>query len=210
MRNNLLPVAKEGWSFVLSAVLVFFLFTILDLEFLAFMVFLATLFFLFVYRNPERLVPIYQEKSVVSPVDGVVLSIEELKESEYAYKIEINTTYTDVSVLRVPFTSKIKEFTLTHGTRISRFNKLSKKLNENLEITFEDESKNSLKISHMLQQSFDGIKIDILKQQKFQQGARYGVMLHGITTIYLPQNFRLNINVGNQIKASESLLGYFS
>ncbi len=210
MRNNLLPIAKEGLNFIASAVLALIIFSILDVEFLAFLAFLAALFFLFVYRNPERQVPIFEKLSVVSPVDGTVLSIEELDNNQFAYKVEIDTSYADVSILRVPFTSNVKKFLLRKGARVSRFETLSKKLNENSEIIFEDENQNCLKISHMLKQSFDGIKIDILKGQKFQQGSRYGVVLSGVTAIYLPQNFRLNISVGTQVKGSESLIGYFS
>lgn len=210
MTNNLFFIAKEGWNFILYSVLAFVLFMVIDFEFLAFFAFIFTVFFIFIYRNPERQVPIFQELSVVSPVDGVVLSIEEMDDSTYVYKVEIDTTYTDVSVLRIPFTSSIKQFSIVKGARVSRFNTLGKKLNENSEIVFEDEKNNKIKIVHRLKQSFDGIKIDVLEEQKFQQGSRYGVMINGISTIYLPQNFRLNINVGNQIKASESLIGYFS
>jgi len=63
---------------------------------------------------------------------------------------------------------------------------------------------------HRLKQSFDSIHIDAFVNQTRLQGGRYGVMLNGVTTLYLPLNFRLNVNVGNQVKASETLVGYFS
>jgi len=210
MKNNLLPVAKEGWKFVFYSALAFVIFSVLDLEFLGFLAFLTTLMFVFVYRNPERDVPTFQEASVVSPVDGVVLSIEELEDDEYAYKVQIEGSYLDVAVLRAPFSSLVEEFNITRGTKLPKFNPLAYKLNENATIIFKDTANNKIKISHRLKQSFDEIKIDIFKEQKFQQGSRYGVMVDGVTTIYLPQNFRLNISVGNQVKASESLIGYFS
>jgi len=35
-------------------------------------------------------------------------------------------------------------------------------------------------------------------------------MMSGISELYLPKNFRLNISQGDEVKASQTLLGYFS
>lgn len=210
MRNNLFPIAKEGWNFIGYSALAFVVFSIFDFDFFEFISFLAIIFFIFVYRNPEREMPTFQESSVVSPVDGVVSSIEEIEDEEYAYKIEVSSSYLDVSVLRVPMNSTLKSFSIKHGARLSQFDSLAKNINENVQLIFEDANSNKVKVSHMLKQSFDGIKVGIIENQKLSQASRYGVMVNGVTTIYLPQNFRLNISVGNELKASETLIGYFS
>lgn len=210
MRNNLFPVAKEGWNFIGYSVLAFVVFAIFDFDFFEFLSFLAVIFFVFVYRNPEREMPIFQDSSVTSPIDGVVSSIEEIEDEEYSYKIEVNSSYLDVSVLRVPMNATLKSFAIKRGARLSQFDSLAKNINENAQLVFEDSNSNKVKILHMLKQSFDSIKIGVIENQKLSQASRYGVMVNGITTIYLPQNFRLNISVGNELKASETLVGYFS
>ncbi|MEK6659845.1 MAG: phosphatidylserine decarboxylase [Campylobacterota bacterium] len=212
MRNNLLPIAKEGWSYLAGALLLMLAFTLLHMEFLQFFAFLATLFFVFAFRNPERQNMLYQEDSMVSPVDGTVISIEELdSEENYAYKIEIDSSYLNVSLLRVPFTSTIEHVELHKGARLSHMSTLSKSLNENAKLIFSDKnSSNKVKITHTLKQSFKGIDLDVVSLQNLQQGSRYGLMINGITTIYLPHNFRLNISLGAELSASESLLGYFT
>ena len=210
MRNNLFPVAKEGWNFIGYAVAAFIVFSIFNFDFFEFISFIAIIFFIFVYRNPEREMPTFQEGSVVSPVDGVVSSIEEIEDKEYAYKIEVSSSYLDVSVLRVPMNSTLKSFSIKHGARLSQFDSLAKNINENAQLIFEDTNSNKVKVSHMLKQSFDGIKVGVIENQELSQASRYGVMVNGVTTIYLPQNFRLNISVGNELKASETLIGYFS
>lgn len=106
--------------------------------------------------------------------------------------------------------STLKSFTLKHGARLSQFETLAKNINENSQLIFEDVNSNKVKVSHMLKQSFDGIKIGVIENQQLSQASRYGVMINGVTTIYLPQNFRLNISIGNELKASETLIGYFS
>ncbi len=210
MKNNLLPVAKEGWNYVFSAVALFVIFSFLDFDFLQFFAFLATIFFIFVFRNPERQHPYYQENSVVSPADGVVTSIEELKEGEYAYKVSIDSSYLNVSLLRTPFTSEVKTIKKRYGAKLSKFSPLSESINENSEIVFVDDNSNTIKVVHRLKQSFTGITIKAIEAQKLYQGSRYGVMVNGRTTLYLPQNFRLNVSVGSELTASETLIGYFT
>lgn len=210
MKNNLLPVAKEGWNYTLSALLLFIVFTLLDLDFLQFLAFIATAFFIFVFRNPEREHPYYQENSVVSPVDGVVSSIDELNDDKYAYRLEIDSNYLNVSQLRVPFSSTLQNIEKQSGARLSKYAFLSKSINENIELTFIDKNSNRLKIIHRLKQSFIGIQTKAVKSQNLYQGSRYGLMLNGITALYLPKNFRLNVNVGTELTASETLVGYFT
>jgi phosphatidylserine decarboxylase len=70
-------------------------------------------------------------------------------------------------------------------------------------------SSNKIKVLHKLKQSFKSIDIDIQESQSLMQGARYGLMVNGITTIYLPHNFRLNVGIGSELVASETLIGYF-
>jgi len=210
MNNNLLPIAKEGFSRIGFTILAFIIFAIFDFEILEFISFVALLFFIFAYRNPERMTPVFEQMSVVSPVDGTLLSIEELSDDEYAYKLEINSSYLNVSLLRTPLNSNIKEIDIKHGARLPYEAPLAKDLNERVELIFQDANDNNVKISHMLKQSFDDIKLDAITKQNVVQGSRYGLMVNGITTIYLPQNFRLNVSVGQELSASETLIGYFS
>lgn len=210
MNNNLLPVAKEGFSRIGFTILAFIIFAILDLELLEFFSFLTLIFFIFVYRNPERMIPNFEQMSVVSPVDGVVLSIEELENKEYAYKIEINSSYLNVSLLRAPLSSSVENINIKHGARLSQTSLLSRDINERVELIFQDTHENKIKVSHILKQSFDDIKLDVITKQNLVQGSRYGLMVNGITTIYLPQNFRVNVSIGQELNASQSLVGYFS
>jgi len=209
MKNNLLPIAKEGFIYIFSTILAYFIFSFLDCDLLALFSLLGVFGLLFIYRNPERELSIFEENSVVSPVDGVVVSISE-SDDKYAYKVEIESGYKDTSILRVPMASTLKKVDLKRGARLSKNNPLAKKINERVELIYEDKNSNSLKILHMLKQSFSGINLSIKESQNLSQGVRYGVILSGITTIYLPQNFRLNIGVGTELKASESLIGYLS
>ncbi len=210
MRSNLFPIAREGWKFIGYSALAFVIFSILDIDLLQIVSFFLILFFIAIYRNPERETPMFQDNSVVSPIDGIVVAIEELDGREYAYKIEVDSNYLNVAVLRAPLTSSINNIDIIKGAKLSKSNTLFKKLNEYCEIVFKDKNLNTLKVVHRLKQSFDSININASSSQNILQGSRYGVIVNGVTTIYLPQNFRLNVNIGNELTASQTLIGYFS
>jgi phosphatidylserine decarboxylase len=210
MRNNLFIIAKSGWRYIGYALGAFLLFSILDLEFFAFLSFVSAVFFVYVFRNPERQMPFYQQNSFVAPTDGVVTSIEELQESEYAYKIDVESSYFDVGVLRVPMSAQVASVEIVRGSRVSKNSKLFALLNEYAEILFVDDANNSVKVIHRQKQSFAPIEIELIKEQKLMQSARYGLMINGVTSIYLKSNFRLNVSVGQELRGSETLIGYFS
>ncbi|RLA78857.1 MAG: phosphatidylserine decarboxylase [Epsilonproteobacteria bacterium] len=210
MRTSLLPIAKEGWNYIAYAIGFSIFFSLLDLELLSFFSFLVLMVSLYIFRNPERELVRFENQSVVSPVDGRISSIEELEDSEYAYKVIIESKYSDVAILRTPLTGSLISTKNINGTRLSLSDTLASKINENATLIFQNEEGNKIKISHYLDRSFCNLSINVSESQKLFQSARYGLMLSGETIIYLPQNFRLNVSVGNELTASESLIGYFS
>ncbi|QOP46274.1 phosphatidylserine decarboxylase [Sulfurimonas paralvinellae] len=210
MRNNLFIIANSGWKYIGYALVAFILFSLLDWDLLAFISLLMTGLFIYLFRNPERIMPFYQQKNLVAPSDGVVTAIEHLENSDYAYRLDIESSYLNIGVLRVPMAAKVSEVKIVRGVRTGKNSKLFSLLNENGEITFADEADNKVKVLHRLKQSFAPLDIDLIKSQELMQAARYGVMINGVTSLYLPANFRLNLNVGQELRASETLVGYFS
>ncbi|MCF6330112.1 MAG: phosphatidylserine decarboxylase [Sulfurimonas sp.] len=208
MNNNLLPLAKEGWSYVAYSTITFLVLGFLDLEFLQFFSFLAILLFLYIFRNPERQMPSLEKGGIISPVDGVVTCVEELQGNDFSYKVGIESSYFDVSILRAPIESSVKSINILKGAKLSKFSDLSDKLNESIELVFEDADSNTIKIIHQNTLGFSDIKFDSFVSKKLVQGSRYGVMTKGITNIYFQKNTKLNVTVGMELKACESIIGY--
>ncbi len=210
MRSNLLPISQAGFKTIGCALGLFVLSVVFDFDFFSFIFLVLIAILIFIYRNPEREMIVFQNHSVLSPVDGKVLSIENIEDSEYAYKVTVDSTYADVGVLRVPMNSSVKEIAIVKGSKLAHNSTVAAKINENCTLVFEDSSLNRVKVTHLLKQSFADICITSTKSQDLLQTTRYGFMTNGITTIYLPQNFRVNVSVGNDIMGSETLIGYFS
>jgi phosphatidylserine decarboxylase len=206
MRSNLFIISQHGWNYVISSAVFFVLFLLFDFDFLALLSFAAMAFFLFAFRNPERELFSFEEDSVLSPVDGIVSAITELDDSEYAYKIDIKSSYLDVSILRAPIDANVESLQFEHGTKVSTESKLFEDTSENVEIVFLNKNGIKIKVTHRVSQSFAPLSIDAIKSQRVMKSSRYGVMLCGITSIYLPRNVRLNVDLSNEVKASQTLL----
>ncbi|MEA1983614.1 MAG: phosphatidylserine decarboxylase [Campylobacterota bacterium] len=208
--SNLLPIAKEGLFCISSALALFLFFILIDLEFLAFLAFASSMVLVYFFRNPERELPMFESSSVISPCDGVVKSIVELEDSEYAYRVDIESNLSDIAILRAPISAKVQELEKFNGTRVAKKSKLFLDTNERGSLVFKGDNANSVKVTHRLKESFAPLFMDVKKAVSLQQSARYGFMLNGVTSLYLPHNFRLNVSVSDELKASESLMGYFS
>lgn len=210
MQNNLSLIAKEGWTVLGYSIGAFILFVLLHCNILSYIAFAFILFFAFSYRNPERPNAILDENGVVAPIDGKILSIEQLHNNEeFAHKITIDSSYLDVSILRFPMSGKIKNFHYTKGTKLPYGDKYFNLLNENASFTIESEKGFVINVQHTLKESFDDLTLYIKEDNSLAISSRYGVLLNGITTLYLPHQFHIDVNVGSKIFASTTLLGRF-
>jgi len=209
MNNDTLPISKEGWNYIGYSIAIFILFVILHLDILSFIALAFIAFFAYIYRNPERELSPFGEGNVVSPSDGTVVYVENLVDSEYAYRVEIDSRCLDVGFLRTPLNATVVDIEMVYGTKLPTSSDLFSKLNESTTITFVDDNKNRLQIKHLSKVSFDDLKMDIVADQKVAISSRYGFMMNGLTSIYLPKNFKLDIRAGSKVIASKTLIGSF-
>ena len=209
MTSTLLPIAKSGIKYMLYSFAIFTALSIFHFYTLALAAFFFIVIFAYIYRNPEREQSIFEKNSVLSPVDGLVISIEEIKDADYVYKVEVDNTYLDVAILRAPFDCVLSAVNAHHGARLSLGSSLGKKINENIELVFTNGEYQTMKIKHVLKQSVVPFSVYAKKGQKLKQACRYGDMPNGITEMYIPRNFRLNMNEGDRLTASQTLIGYF-
>jgi phosphatidylserine decarboxylase len=211
MKNNLFIIAQSGWIYVGLSFGAFILFFFLEFALLTLVALTLTLLFLFLFRNPEREFLHFEEESIVSPVDGSISAIIELEnDKEYAYRVDIVSDYKDLSILRAPINATVSRLVSYKGARIAQGSKLFKALNENSEIVFTTQLGAQIKIQHRLTQSFAPLEINLFPMQKIFKSSRYGMMQSGVTSIYLPSNVRLDIQLAQELKASETLIGFLS
>ena len=209
MKSNLFPISQVGLKYMAYSFAFFTLFVIFDFDFFAFVSFVFIFVFAYIYRNPERELQIFEKNSFLAPVDGEVIAIDEIEDGDYGYKVVINNSYLDVAVLRAPFDAKLESVSIHKGARLPLVSSLAQNLNENVALIFSHVNTSKVKIKHTLKQSITSFDINVQESDFIHQTARYGTMPNGVSEIYIPRNFRLNINIGTKLRACETLMGYF-
>ena len=109
------PIAREGYPFILPAAFFALGAFFLGMPRIAFLLFLATAFVVWFFRNPERNFP-PGEKLVISPADGKVIRIEEIGGHELlpgaSRKISIFMNVFSVHVNRFPCSGRVETIRL--------------------------------------------------------------------------------------------------
>jgi len=209
--SNTFIIAREGWGLLTVLIGLFLFFALIDAELLQAITFFAAAGTAWIFRNPERIIPFPQEKSILSPCDGKIASIETIEEADNSFfKVTIVSECWECSILRIPFESSVTALNIQRGARLGRSRPLAPYLNENAVIEFSDDNHNKMIVEHVLEQSFSPLSIQMYENSALVQGRRYGVMLQGSTTMYLPHNSRVALNVGDKVLAGQTLIGYFS
>jgi len=207
-------IARQGWKYIGASAALFIVSVLLHWDFMQFAGLVGVLLFGYLFRNPERIVPYYQDHSIVAVADGRVRSIETVEQCPFlegpCYRVEIVSGIFNIALLRMPFEGVISKKELRRGSRLSALSPLAAKLNERAVLEFQSAAGHRCCVMHQLDRSVDALSVDAGVEQKLHQGGRYGLMLRGTHQLYLPLQSRVALKVGDEVRAGESLVGYFS
>ncbi len=201
-------IAKEGWKYVsIFAVLFFISWWIGVFAWVFLFIFVITLY---IFRNPERIPAEDDKMALLAPIDGNILNISKIifQDDREFLKLEIRKSLFNVSLLRAPIASTISNTKRIHGLFLNVEDKLSKKLGERVVITLKSNSKFILLI---VRAGFFSRSIELFKSigpLKFAQ--RFGLLLDGSVELLLPIDMRIKVSIGDEVRAGESVLGYFA
>lgn len=208
--NDTFILSKRGWltSGVIAAFFLFFTMTGLHLfQFISGALLIAVLT---IFRNPERNSVTSESDSIISNVDGIVLSLEDIKINDQTMtKVTIMNSLWDVSILRAPFDAVVEGIKIRHGATLPIYNPMADTLNEKAVISFRSSKGEEVYIEHLSEQSCFPIAVDMEKSQKLKEGNRYGFLAKGRTVLYIPKTAQITVNAGNSLRAGESIIGHF-
>ncbi len=201
-------IAKEGWKYLFFTSVVFVLSVWFDM--FSWVFFVILIFTGYLFRNPERLPAEDDDMAVLSPNDGTISAISKSKHSdgkEYI-KVEIQKSLLEACILRAPTTMNIKSTQRRHGLFLPTKLELSKKLGERVILTCKSN------YSELLINVNAGVyarKIELFKTiGPLKSAQRFGLLVEGDVELYLPLDSRVKVAVGDEVKAGESVLGYFA
>jgi len=201
-------IAKEGWKY---GAILFVLFLISwgigVFEWVFLFLFLLTLY---MFRNPERIPAEDDKMALLAPADGDILDISKviLQDGTEFLKLEIRKSLFNASLIRAPIASTISNTKRVHGLFLHIEDELSKKLGEKAVVALKSKSKSVLLI---VRAGFFSRSIELFKSigpLKFAQ--RFGLLLDGSIELLLPIDVRIKVSIGDEVRAGESVLGYFS
>ncbi|HAS54818.1 MAG: phosphatidylserine decarboxylase [Nitrospirae bacterium GWC2_57_13] len=210
MKNYGIPVASEGWIFILPLVIVTVLFFILGWRYPGYTVLALTIFVLFFFRDPERVVP-QGNNLVVSPADGRVVVVKDIFEPTYlkqdVKQISIFLSVFNVHVNRAPIGGKVDTVKYNPGKfHVASVDKASLD-NEQTAMVITQGGRKVL-----VKQIAGLIARRIICYAKpgdsLAQGERYGLIRFGSRVdIFLPKDAEIKVKVGDRVKGARDVIG---
>lgn len=215
-KSNNFIIAKEAFRVVTIVALMAIVVLITTDHF--FFTFAALLIFgvtLYLFRNPERIIERGESTAIRAICDGVISNIETIeckgKIQGECFKVSITNRLIDIGVLRAPFDGSFALNETFRGMQLATHSPKSLLLNEQAKVMFQSEpNENKIVIKHYVNRFNVPISLYPKVNDKLLSGERYGYMLHGTILVFLPACTRLNIKKGDEVKAGETILGFFS
>lgn len=205
-----MKVAPEGWPFIIPCAIVTFISVIAFGAAVSVLPFLFTLFMLYFFRDPERVVP--GEKDIfVSPADGRIILIRDVRETEYldaeTKQISIFMSPFNVHVNRVPCDGVVKKVKHNKGRFMAAYKDEASVRNENIGMVLETRYGNIL-VRQVA--GFVARRAVCRKKEgdRLSRGERYGMIkFSSRVDIYLPRAVSIDVKPGQMVRAGETVLG---
>ncbi len=206
-----IPVAREGWPFVLgSAVAAAALFLTgrrrLALPFAA-----ASVASLGFFRDPEREVPILT-RAVLSPADGRVRDIADALDPFVgpSMRVSIFLSPLDVHINRAPIAGLVVGTTYSFGRFIAAYKADAGDKNERCVIHIQGESAR-VTVTQIAGAVARRIVCRVSAGDKLEAGQRFGMIRFGSRTdCYMPRGTDIRVRVGDHVTGGVTVLGVLS
>ncbi|RPH48195.1 MAG: phosphatidylserine decarboxylase family protein [Desulfobacteraceae bacterium] len=206
------PIAKPGYYLIIAAAFATAVFALAGAVAIALTGLAVTFFICCFFRDPDRVVPMY-EGAVVSPADGKVITVAPVDKGPLidgnCIKISIFMTVFNVHVNRIPHEGKVKGISYFPGKFFSANLDKASKENENNAVLIETDKGRvfcTVQIAGLIARRI----ICRLKEGDIvRRGERFGMICFGSRLdVYLPPDAKISVMVGNKVKAGSSILGY--
>jgi phosphatidylserine decarboxylase len=212
MKEPQIPVAKEGYPFIIFSAFVTITAALLEYEFFAVLLLFLTGFVFYFFRDPERVVP-DGEDVVVSPADGKVILVEKMFDdrfvNEHVYKVSIFMSIFDVHVNRLPFSGEVEKIQYKAGSFYAANTDQGGLSNEHCALILSTPKNFHYAVVQVAGLVARRIVCWVEKGDTVVRGSRFGLIRFGSRVdIYLPQQMQLEVRSGQRVRAGETIIGY--
>lgn len=205
-------MVRDGYYYALALIAAAVLVGLFASPFLAVTPVLLAVFFLWFFRDPERVVPDIPG-AIVSPADGKVTSVSVISVSiagsdEKQARISIFLNVFDVHVNRSPIQGIVRDVRYRRGKFLNAMNELSAEQNEQNVVTVEGDGQTVVfkQIAGLLARR---IVFQPQIGERVQRGQRVGMMKFGSRVdVFFDAAASVNVKVGEHVRGGESVLAY--
>lgn len=198
-----LPIAREGWPFVLAAAAILLLCLTLRLQWASAVALLLSVFVAWFFRDPERSVP-EGEELILSPADGRVIEVRSRPEG--GNKIGIFLSIFDVHVNRLPVSGRVAAVEYRKGRFLAAWKTIASDENERCGVLLESggESVRVVQVAGLVARR---IICRLQPGETVRRGERYGLIRFGSRVdIYLPAGAEVTATVGDKVKGGSDVI----
>ncbi len=209
--NSEQPVAREGYPFIALFGFVTLVFALLGWTFFTLLLLLLTLFTVYFFRDPKRVIPV-EDDLLLAPADGKVIFVGEVDEERFfntrVTKISIFMSVFDVHINRSPCTGKVVDMFYTKGEFVNASYDKASQVNEQSGMLMETGSGKQVlcvQIAGLVARRIVTYPVigDVL-----EQGSRYGLIRFGSRVdIYVPTSVDVQVTLGERTVGGETILG---
>jgi phosphatidylserine decarboxylase len=215
--SSLAPVHRAGWPFVALFAAIALVLFLLDIDILAWIAVLLTVWCAYFFRDPERVTPI-RTGLVVSPADGRVSAIDDVipppeldLEREPVTRISIFMNVFDVHVNRAPADGRIGRIAYVAGKFVNADLDKASEDNERQAFTLELGSGQKLGVVQIAGLIARRIVRFVSEGERLLAGQRIGLIRFGSRVdVYLPAGVNTLVMIGQRAIAGETVIADLS
>ncbi|MDA8089764.1 MAG: phosphatidylserine decarboxylase family protein [Nitrospiraceae bacterium] len=200
--------APEGYPYFAGFGIVTLIFGV-EWGWLAIIPGLLLAFMFYFFRDPERETP--REEGYICPADGRIIVAENLYEDNYLKKdsmlISIFMSPMDVHVNRAPCDCTVRLVKYTKGSFKKAFTEHAFHKNEHISVVMEEEGGGNLLVRQVAGSIAQKAVCRKKPGDRLKRGERFGMIkFSSRVDVYLPPDVKLQIALGDRVRAGETIL----
>lgn len=215
MKDRLVPPHPMGYTWIASAAGASLLLALTS-DMLGLIGCFFTLYLLYAFRNPDRIVSV-DTGVLVAPADGVIRAITEVVPpaalemgTNPLVRVSIETGLFDVQVQRVPAAGKVVSSVQVAGGFAAVFSEAAAESNQRQLTAIATDEGATLGLVQIAGQAGRWLACDLISDAHVKRGEPCGLMrFGGRADIYLPKQAQVSVLIGQRTVAGETVLARY-
>ncbi len=202
-------IAREGWLFIIGAIMVALLVNIFVSWLWAIPFWIIAVFVLQFFRDPPRDIPSV-DNAILAPADGRIVAVEKLLDpylKRDAVKVSVFMNVFNVHSNRSPVDGKVRDKWYSPGKFINADLPKASLENERNALWITTDNGADVTCVQVAGLIAKRILCSAKPGDHLTRGQRFGFIRFGSRVdVYLPTNAKINVNIGDKVHATSTIL----